>query len=143
MIHRVKRTHVLLFGGMLLILSAVPIRAQETDGQRKGPVRGFVYEGRPNNDDGPIRWVDFPVVRHVFSGSPAEAAGLRPGDVILNVNGRAGTETTAYRAGPLGSTYTLVVQRGFDQVEISFVLVEPTWLASEWTPPPGTYRSAP
>lgn len=128
---------------LLLIGTAVPAHAQGTAPGEKGPMRGFVYGGRPTQDDGPVRWADYPVVRHVFSGSPALAAGLQVGDVILQVNGRDGTEVASYRTGGAGSTYALVVQRGFERVEISFVLVEPTWLKSEWTPPPGSYPSRP
>jgi S1-C subfamily serine protease len=108
---------------------------------RKGGLLGFVYSGSLANGDDALRWADYPVVRHVFSGSPAEGAGLRVGDAILQVNGRDGTETTAYHGSRVGQSWTLVVQRGLEQREIRFVLVEPTWLASEWTPPPGSYRA--
>jgi S1-C subfamily serine protease len=132
---------------LVLLAAADPGHAQQAAsrgvaGVEKGPPRGFVYEGRPTDGD-PPRWADFPVVRHVFSGSPALAAGLRVGDVILRVNGREGTETGGYRGGAVGSTYSLVVQRGFERVEISFVLVEPTWPRSEWSPPPGSYTTRP
>lgn len=109
-------------------------------GGRRGGILGFVYTGRPvaGNE---MRWEDYPVVSHVFSGSPAQAAGLRAGDAILRVNGRDGTEMTAYHNRHVGKAYTLVVQRGMQEVEITFTLVEPTWPASEWTPPAGSRRA--
>lgn len=109
-------------------------------GGRRGGILGFVYSGAPASD-GSMRWADYPVVRHVFSGSPAQAAGLREGDAILRVNGREGTEPTAYHHPRVGQPYTLVVQRGLQELEISFTLVEPTWPASEWTPPAGSYSA--
>lgn len=130
---------------LLILVTAAPGWAQQpttqTAAREKGPIRGFVYSGRLADGDGPVRWADYPVVSHVFSGSPAAAAGLRVGDAILRANGRDGTETEGYRGGGVGSTYTLVVQRGFQEVEISFVLIEPTWLASEWAPPAGSHTT--
>lgn len=115
-----------------------PAPAPDPGGPR-GARLGFVYSGRPADEH--MRWADYPVVRHVFSGSPAQAAGLRVGDAIVRVNGRDGTEMTAYHGSRVGQTYTFVVQRGMEEVEITFTLVEPTWPASEWTPPAGTYRA--
>ena len=55
------------------------------------------------------------VVRGVFRGSPAQAAGLRQGDVIVEVNGRALADEAGYRAllRPLqiGDILTLSVLR--------------------------------
>ena len=87
----------------------------------------------------PPRWADYPVVLHVYQGSPAEVAGLREGDVILKVNGHDGTETAAYLEHAPGTRYTLLVQRGRQQKEISFVLVEPHWADSTWTPDPSPH----
>lgn len=109
-------------------------------GGPRGSRFGFVYGGRPA-DGSEMRWADYPTVRHVFSNSPAQAAGLRVGDAILRVNGRDGTEMTAYHGSRVGQTYTFVVQRGLQEVEITFTLVEPTWPLSEWTPPAGTYSA--
>ena len=54
-------------------------------------------------------------VTRVFPGSPAAQAQIRPGDVILSVNGvstagRSTSETVARIAGPAGSTVRLQVQ---------------------------------
>lgn len=121
------------------VARSITAPARDPGGPR-GAILGFVYSGRP--DDGrEMRWADYPVVSHVFSGSPAQAAGLRAGDAILRVNGRDGTEMTAYHNRHVGKTYTLVVQRGLREVEITFTLVEPTWPASEWTPPAGSFSA--
>jgi S1-C subfamily serine protease len=129
---------MVLFAALLLALGSSPLLAQRAE---LGPIRGFVYHGALAQDGGAARWADYPIVVHVFAGSPAEAAGVRVGDRVLRVNGRDGTAFGGYRGGGPGATYTLVVQRGFREVEISFVLVEPTWLASEWTPPGGSFRT--
>ena len=133
---------IALVAAVLIVVTA-PAYSQQDRGGEKGSIRGFVYQGRLAAGDGPLRWADYPVVSHVYSGSPAQAAGLQVGDVILRVNGRDGTDTRAYRAGQPGSTYSLVVQRGFRELQISYVLVEPTWLRSEWTPHPGAHQTSP
>jgi carboxyl-terminal processing protease len=57
------------------------------------------------------------LVRQVFAQSPAAAAGLRPGDVIVSVNGRrlgadAVTRATSLIRGRPGTTVRLTVLRG-------------------------------
>ncbi|MPZ15964.1 MAG: PDZ domain-containing protein, partial [Chloroflexi bacterium] len=58
---------------------------------------------------------DRPIIREVFPGSPAESAGLRPGDTIVGIDGRS-TESTPLNdavnrvSGPEGSSVTLRVQ---------------------------------
>jgi S1-C subfamily serine protease len=95
---------------------------------------GFSYSGIPDFSIRPLRWADYPVVRHVYQSSPARAAGLEVGDAILKVNGRDGCEPEAYHHHTPGERLALVVQRGREQKEISFVLVEPNWPDSTWVP---------
>lgn len=130
----------LTFFTLACTLAAVaPAHAQVESRQLRGngPIGplGFRYGGTPDLSVRPPRWADYPVVMHVFQNSPALAAGLREGDVILKVNGRDGCEATAYHAHAPGTPYTLVVQRGREQKVISFVLVEPAWPDSAWAPP--------
>ena len=97
---------------------------------------GFAYSSNLVDDAaGATRWADYPLVRHVYSGSPAARAGLQVGDQILRINGRDGTEPSAYHNPRVGERCTLVVQRGTRQVEISYVLTARTWATDEYTPP--------
>lgn len=96
---------------------------------------GFAYSSNLIDDaSGALKWADYPLVRHVYSGSPAARAGLQVGDQILRINGRDGTEPAAYHNPRIGGHCTLLVQRGTRQVEISYVLTARTWPADEFTP---------
>src|SRR5690606_16967617 len=54
------------------------------------------------------------VVRDVARGSPAERLGLRPGDLILNLNGRDITDADAFAsiANARPDAWQIVLQRG-------------------------------
>jgi S1-C subfamily serine protease len=97
---------------------------------------GFAYSSNLIDDAaGAMKWADYPVVRHVYGGSAAAQAGLRVGDQILRINGRDGTEPKAYHNPRIGERCTLLVQRGTQEVEISYVLTARTWPADEFTAP--------
>jgi regulator of sigma E protease len=54
-------------------------------------------------------------VEEVASGSPAEAAGIQPGDVVRTIDGKAITRTTelqSYVYGHAGKEVTIVLDRG-------------------------------
>lgn len=86
-----------------------------------------------------------PQVIGVFDGSPAEAAGLRPGDVIVEVDGRSTIDRTidevaTWVRGEAGTTVKLVVradgtgpERTYDVVRAD-VPIEPV----SWTLVPGS-----
>jgi S1-C subfamily serine protease len=131
------------FLGLLLAALAIAAPgmagAQETAARSADSQRGslgFVYSSAlAPAEGGALRWADYPLVRHVYSGSAALQAGLRVGDQILRVNGRDGTETTAYHDPRVGDRWTVVVQRGTREVEVSFVITPRTWPADEFVPP--------
>ena len=59
-----------------------------------------------------------------ISGSPAEAAGLQPNDLVVGVNGNDITgwtldEVTAVVRGPSGTDVDLLIQRGDQQLEVT------------------------
>jgi putative serine protease PepD len=66
----------------------------------------------------------------VVPGGPADQAGLRPGEVILEVDGRAvgGADEfiVALRSKQPGDTVTLTVQRGNDEVDVVVTLAGET-----------------
>lgn len=71
------------------------------------------------------------VLRKVYTGSPAEAAGLRPGDAIASVDGRdvrfwlPGDLASVIR-GPAGTTVSLVVDRPGEPAPLTFEVVRGT-----------------
>lgn len=59
-----------------------------------------------------------------FSGSPAELAGLRPGDILREANGQALTgldpsEAAALVRGPAGTTVDLLIERDGDLFDLT------------------------
>ena len=69
------------------------------------------------NDDNQIE------VYKVFSGSPAEAAGIHVGDLIISANGESGFETlddlVAVVRGLPGTTVDLVIKRGDEEIQMT------------------------
>ncbi|GAC1321684.1 MAG: S41 family peptidase [Chloroflexota bacterium] len=66
-----------------------------------------------------------PHIVEVYEDTPARAAGLQAGDVILNINdkttaGMAGDELTNLVRGPVGSPVRLFVRRGDDPTPLPF-----------------------
>jgi serine protease Do len=69
------------------------------------------------------------IIVRVFEGSPAAAAGLRPGDIITSVNGRAVDSresfSTATATATAGTPVTLAVLRDGSSQNVSFRPAEP------------------
>jgi carboxyl-terminal processing protease len=66
-----------------------------------------------------------PRIVEVYDGTPAQRAGLQPGDILVSIDGRnvagmALDEMTALVRGPAGSSVDMVVRRGDDPTEIPF-----------------------
>lgn len=70
---------------------------------------------------------DFVVISQPFPGSPASQAGLRPGDVLVGVDGQSVVgmpldEVVALVRGPAGTTVNLLIERaGSDPVTVEVV----------------------
>ncbi len=72
-----------------------------------------------------------PVIHHVMAGSPAEAAGLHDGDVVLKVNGVATSGQKLAQVvdsirGFTGGGVTLTIQRT-GSTNLEFVLHRSSW----------------
>jgi S1-C subfamily serine protease len=92
----------------------------------RGPRLGFTYTGTPMiSPDGTVRFADYPVVTAVADSSEAQKAGIRVGDVILQVNGRDGREAALFRNRNPGTQYRLTVRRGTQPLELSFTFGAP------------------
>ena len=65
----------------------------------------------------------YPVINRVDSKSPAEAAGLAAGDVIISVNGTDLSTTPSAAAGPPGIKEVLRIRRGGEEREVVLVPV--------------------
>jgi regulator of sigma E protease len=98
-------------GGRILEFVVVPVSDQETLGGKIGVVN----------------WVE-PVVAEVMSGSPAEKAGLKPGDSIVAVDGLAIQNTVDLQAGMAGKESSRITfRRGSEREESAdVVFIEPT-----------------
>ena len=69
---------------------------------------------------------DFVTIVSPLEGSPAEAAGLRPGDIILEADGVSLTgmdimTAVTYVRGPAGTSVNLLVQRDGEQFRVDIV----------------------
>jgi carboxyl-terminal processing protease len=86
-----------------------------------------------------------PMIVAVFQGSPAETAGLKPGDEIIEVDGRTTAghdlgEVAGWVRGEAGTTVTIAVRAGADGPErqVSIVRADVAEVAVSWAMVPGT-----
>jgi len=82
------------------------------------------------------------LVEDVMAGSPAEKAGLQPGDVIQRFNGRPITDTRALRSRvaetEIGGKAELTVLRKGQQIAVTATVSEAPAAAPPSTPHPST-----
>ena len=73
------------------------------------------------------------MVVDVFPGSPAQAAGMEPGDVITRINGHS-------VINPSDVTTAIAAKHPGDRVQLQFQgAARRTRRASRWRPPPAGY----
>lgn len=89
--------------------------------------RGYVgisIDGQATLRGDQIKESTHPTVAEVRRGSPAEKAGLRTGDIILEINGRDARERGSFLLRPQ-VTYTLRIRRGSEERELTLVPTAP------------------
>jgi S1-C subfamily serine protease len=93
----------------------------------KGPSLGFTYGWKWSppititpDSEGKIHLPSYPRVKEIRSGSPAEQAGLRTGDIILSVNGRSGQDPPLLRDVRPGTQVVLRVKRDDEEREVTY-----------------------
>lgn len=83
---------------------------------------GFMWGGRVTfGPDGNPRLADYPIVRKVEAGSPAEKAGLAAGDVILAMNGKDAREPGAMVKPAPGTPMHIRIQHGQELRDVTLI----------------------
>lgn len=86
---------------------------------------GIRYGGTPVIRQGEgARWARAPVVREVYCWSPADSAGILPGDTIVEVNGVDAKEPRVLTPREPGMEFRLQVLRDGDMLEFTVTTVE-------------------
>lgn len=125
-------------GGSIGIGFAIPanmvkviLEAATSDGRIKRP--WFGAEGQPvTSDIAQSLGLDRPsglLINDVYAGSPAEIAGLQPGDVVLAINGSAILDSGSLRyrlaTEKLGTDVPVTILRGGEEQQIMMRLSAP------------------
>lgn len=144
-----ENVRALLVSAFPVLLAASGLQAQERDpgpgencstaeeiaarsegltvGQPSEGFHGMRYGGTITVDqirgDGEPRWSDHPVVRSVYCQSPADSAGVVPGDTILSVNGEDARKARVLAATRPGMEFRLEVQREGEVLEFTVTSV--------------------
>lgn len=125
-------------GGSIGIGFAIPanmvkviLEAATSDGRIRRP--WFGAEGQPvTSDIAQSLGLDRPsglLINDVYAGSPAEVAGLQPGDVVLAINGSAILDSGSLRyrlaTEKLGTDVPVTILRGGEEQQITMRLSAP------------------
>lgn len=77
----------------------------------RAPYTGMNVGGRPQLTAGVFRWAEYPAVHTVEAASPAARVGIRPGDVVLAINGTDARDPNTL-LGEAGKVFVIRVRRG-------------------------------
>lgn len=91
-------------------------RVPDEEISSRPPPLGFLFGVRP----GPGNAYGYPDVRTVVSGSAADAAGLKVGDVIVAVDGRDMRYEDFFPVTVAGTRYVMLVRRGEEELELVY-----------------------
>lgn len=111
-----RKAWLALFAAALAVPGVV--RAQEDDDCPCPGMIGVVFQSTDDGEDG-VRILD------VRRGSPAEAAGVREGDVVVRINGREPRDASDAVPDELkaGDTVRMRLRRGDDERDVEIVAV--------------------
>lgn len=97
-------------------------------GRATYPIIGILLDGRHRGEGVMVATTATDGNEPVTPGGPGEEAGIRPGDIILSIDGRPMTspdEVIVYvRANSPGDTITLTIRRGGTEQDVDVVLGE-------------------
>lgn len=128
-----KRSSCVVLAAGLFFVLAAPVAGQMQRGQQQcqaciAPVArlGFRFSADWNEDDQGRAWTETLSVVEILEDTPAEAAGLRAGDVILSVNELVATSQLFWslrRTIQPGDAIRLRIRRDGQERELRLVAV--------------------
>jgi membrane-associated protease RseP (regulator of RpoE activity) len=130
---------LVVFAGVAAHPVAARSQVVTVPGTGRGSILGFSYGwegGFTISADGKRHMRQYPTVKSLVPGSPAERARLRVGDVIVSVNGRD-ARTPPFPAVSAGSRVVVRIRRGDAEREITYVA-----RAAEGNPPAASRPSS-
>ncbi len=141
---RLSASVAILPAALALLLLPAALAAQTT-GSTPGASRPIGCRGTtsetssftlPGPNGEPVEFPSYPTIETVQPGSPAERAGMRPGDLVTVQNGRDLIGNPPAQPALAGDTVQFLVWRGGREITLTVVL-------GRWDPPeetPGVER---